>query len=302
MFPPPAPTPEVKWFYMSGDESKGPFKEEEMRQFAEEGAIKADTQVWNDHPQNSARGWIAASKSELSDLYPALPPSFNSRKAMRESVGGFSLDDMKGKVMPFFKGSNISVDTPFGAVNIHDKYLWGMFGTVAAVFILHYIMFFYLRFMMYIISLIAIGLLLWLADKDMKLLEAAGLLKFKRWVGFVCAFFTPFYLYRRASCTGQKRTQFFAWIPLAILQMVVFFAFQYPIISIELNAPTEVSRIIAEDLDGSARCTKVSVVERLSSKKYKGTALLDNGNAVKIDITMADDTIYVEIPLDQFAD
>jgi hypothetical protein len=300
IFPPPIPTPDVEWFYMSDGEKKGPFKEDEMRRFAEDGTIKADTRVCNDDPQNSARGWTVASKSELSDLYPSLPPSVGSRKTAQKFASPVSFNDVKDRAASFFK-NNYTVGTQFGVVVVHDKYLWGMIGATVAAIIISSILFNYFRFMTYVMTLLSGALTLWLADKDMKLLDSAGMLKFKRSIGFICAIFTPVYLYRRASCTGQKRTHFFAWIVLWIINIVIFSMFQYPIIAMEQAAPSLVNQILSEQLDMPATCTKVSVIEKLSRNKYEGVALLNNGNALKINLSKgSNDMIYVEIPYDQF--
>ncbi|MDR1591833.1 MAG: hypothetical protein LBS16_02990 [Prevotellaceae bacterium] len=142
----------------------------------------------------------------------------------------------------------------------------------------------------------------WLAYKDSQLFEKAGLPKpIPAWIVF-----PPVYFYKRGKIQGQTMKLFkrslgtFAVICAVIIFPEFFADFQPLEKRITAAAPQAVNQIAAERFPNASKCTKVTLNGQVSDNKYKGTAFLDNGNTVEVDISLNGDSIYVEIPMSQF--
>jgi hypothetical protein len=137
---------------------------------------------------------------------------------------------------------------------------------------------------------------------DSQLFENAGLPKVNSgWIVF-----PPVYFYKRGKIKGQTMKHFrrslgtFAVI-CAILIFPDFFSDFQPLETrISNKAPQVVNQILQERFNNPSKCTKVTLNGQTSSNQYKGTAFLENGNTVEVDISVNGDSIYVEIPISQF--
>lgn len=57
----PAQEEEAEWYYVANNASTGPFTEEQMKAYIEQGIVKATTYVW----KNGMEDWVILKKSEL---------------------------------------------------------------------------------------------------------------------------------------------------------------------------------------------------------------------------------------------
>jgi len=112
------------------------------------------------------------------------------------------------------------------------------------------------------------------------------------------AILIPVYLWKRAGFLKQKKHYFWGWIAAFILS--IFFAMGADQSRIEEAACPVVTQIVQEQLGGAATCKAVKIDQEVSDGFYKATAILDNGNELKITIEEKEgNQISVQIPLNQ---
>lgn len=105
----------------------------------------------------------------------------------------------------------------------------------------------------------------------------------------------PVYLWKRATLLKQSRNYFFAWIATLIISMFITAGGSDALIA-DAACPI-VTDIISSQLYGSAACKAVEIHEEVSSGFYRGTAILDNGNELRVAIEeKGNGQIYVTIP------
>lgn len=112
-------------------------------------------------------------------------------------------------------------------------------------------------------------------------------------------FLIPVYLWKRATLLNHKKHYFWGWIIVFILSILIGIGGHQAII--EDTALPLVDQILKENLGaGAAKCKAVRIDEEVSDGFYKATAILDNGNELRITIEeRGDNQIYVQIPFDQ---
>ena len=104
----------------------------------------------------------------------------------------------------------------------------------------------------------------------------------------------PVYLWKRANCLGTGRKIFWTWITVVVLSLFIETMFQE--LHLETAAQPLVTRIIQEQLGGTATCVDVTIVESVTEDLHRATATLNNGNSLQILIEEKDDeTIFVTI-------
>jgi len=92
---------------------------------------------------------------------------------------------------------------------------------------------------------------------------------------------------------------------LALLCVAIFFVYRENRESmLEENAVSTVNKILDNSFApliaqaagmGVARCSRVSIVEKIGSNTYTGVAILDNGNILDVKIEDLGDSIVVEV-------
>lgn len=125
---------------------------------------------------------------------------------------------------------------------------------------------------------------------DEKKLKAAGHKSPVHWSVFI----VPVYLWKRADVLKHKKHYFGAWMAAFVLSMFIGTAGAQGMI--EDTACPIVTDIVQNQLYGSAECKAVTIEEEVTSGFYRATAILDNGNELRITIEEDGDMIYVQIP------
>lgn len=130
---------------------------------------------------------------------------------------------------------------------------------------------------------------------DAKRLQAAGHEAPNTfWVMFI-----PVYLWKRADMLKQKRSYFYGWLAAFFLSAILSSGINQS--ALEAAAQPLVTKILHQNWGyNTAACKAVRINEEISNGFYKATAILDNGNEIKITIEKkGDNQIYVAIPYHQ---
>jgi uncharacterized RDD family membrane protein YckC len=73
-----------EWFVVLNEETRGPFAEEALREMAGKGVLTADSFVWNEAPENAAKGWQKAAHTEVAAV---LAPLRQASEGLPKSEG-----------------------------------------------------------------------------------------------------------------------------------------------------------------------------------------------------------------------
>lgn len=125
---------------------------------------------------------------------------------------------------------------------------------------------------------------------DEKRLKAAGHPAPSVWWSLL----VPGYLWKRAALLKVRQIHFAAWIATFVLSIVIGMSGNKS--NIEEAACPVVTKIIKEQLSGSAACRTVKITDDMGNKLYRAKAVLDNGRDLEITIEQNGDQIYVKIP------
>lgn len=163
------------WFLVNDGERQGPFSENEMLSFIQNGSLNADTSIWTE----GFSDWKTIRDSSLSKyLIDQGPPPLTGDKVDNNLVWFLAFAPLLGYLLEYFIGGMLWGETVSDAY-IEDK-LW----------------------------FITLGLNLALSFADEKKLQKAGheTEKLKGWTWLV-----PVYLYQRANILKQSHSYFVVW-------------------------------------------------------------------------------------------
>lgn len=125
---------------------------------------------------------------------------------------------------------------------------------------------------------------------DMRRLRSDGHESPDGWTAFI----VPVYLWKRAKLLGRNQLITAAWIAAFVAAIFVTQLRDKDLLA-ESACPV-VTKIIQQQLNGSAACRRVAITDDLGGGLYTGRALLDNGRELKITVENRGEEIYVQIP------
>lgn len=183
-----------------------------------------------------------------------------------------------------FTPAAANVPPPLSGTDIDNRYIWAVVAVPVVGVIIELVAGMELVWL-YIAANIACCVL------DEHKLNAAGHKSPTNWMVFL----VPVYLWKRAELLGQKKHYFWAWIAAFALSILIGIGGTQAII--EEAACPAVTDILKNQFSASAECKAVNISEEVSSGFYKATAILNNGNELRITIEdKGDGQIYVVIP------
>lgn len=106
------------------------------------------------------------------------------------------------------------------------------------------------------------------------------------------ALLIPVYLWKRAALLKQRQVHFAAWMGAFVVSICMSIWAQNR--NLEASACGLVTRIVKEQLQGTAQCKRVSLGEEVSDGFYKASALMDNGSEIPITIEQKGGQIFVK--------
>ncbi len=86
----------MEWHYEQNNQPIGPVNEAQIKELIENGAIKIDTQVWNDGMED----WAAVSKTELKELLPVTPPPLKESSPQMNTPHGNTKRMIQPRTLP----------------------------------------------------------------------------------------------------------------------------------------------------------------------------------------------------------